>query len=292
MESNLVLPKRPALDAGLEQVPDIGFLGVTWPSYRSSTVERWHNGVNDTRQDWVAEEVPVALVYNSQSHVVMLATPLDLEDFALGFSLTEGIVASVDEIESVRVHHRSEGIEVRMRIPPQRQDAMTGKERNLTGRTGCGLCGTASLRQALRRPAPVTGGVSVGVGELHQALSDLHTRQELNRLTGAVHAAAWAMPGRGLISVREDVGRHNALDKLIGLLAKTGVKRDEGYALVTSRASYEMVQKCAAAGIGVMVAVSAPTGLAIRLAEETGVTLVGFARDDSHVVYAHSRRLI
>ncbi|QSA97170.1 formate dehydrogenase accessory sulfurtransferase FdhD [Methylococcus sp. EFPC2] len=263
--------------------------GWSWPSYRSVEVERWNENGVGAKQDWVAEEVPVVLVYNGQPHVVMLATPLDLEDFALGFSLTEGIVGSLTEIEAIRVHHRSEGIEVRIRLVTQNQDALAGRERNLTGRTGCGLCGTTSLRQAIRRPAPVKSDIRVSPTDLHGALQNLRAKQEINRLTGAVHAAAWVLPGRGIAGVREDVGRHNALDKLIGMLSRT--PREEGYVLVTSRASYEMVQKCASAGIGLMAAVSAPTGLAIRLAKETGLTLVGFARDDSHVVYAHPWRL-
>ena len=290
-ETDLALPRRSRRNEAPDSTGDAGFLGWVWPSYRSRPVERWKDHVVTPQEDWLAEEVPVVLVYNGQSHVVMLATPLDLEDFALGFSLTEGIVGSSREILSIRVHHRSEGIEVRMRIAPERQAALAGRERNLTGRTGCGLCGTASLRQALRHPGRVQADIRISAEDMHQALSDLRGRQELNRLTGAVHAAAWAVPGPGVVSVREDIGRHNALDKLVGLLAKTGVGHDDGYVLVTSRASYEMVQKCAAAGIGLMVAISAPTGLAVRLAEETGVTLVGFARGNSHVVYAHPWRL-
>lgn len=262
-----------------------------WPSHREYDVQRRRGEAKSVQTDEVVEEVAIALVYNGQPHVVMLATPLDLEDFALGFSLTEGIVESVSEVSAVRVHHRAEGIEVRMRIPRERFDDLPGKERNLTGRTGCGLCGSASLRQAVRHPPPVGVGVNVSVQELRRSLAELGEHQNLNRLTGAVHAAAWVVPGEGIQKVREDVGRHNALDKLIGVLAKTRCDRNRGFVLVTSRASYEMVQKCAAAGISFMAAISAPTGLAIRLAMETGFTLVGFARGDSHVVYANSHRL-
>jgi len=262
-----------------------------WPSHREYAVQRWRGETRAIEADEVVEEVPIALVYNGQPHVVMLATPLDLEDFALGFSLTEGIVGSVGEVSSVRVHHRAEGIEVRMRIPPERFDGLAGKERNLTGRTGCGLCGSATLRQAVRHPPPVGVGVTVAVSELRRAFADLGEHQNLNRLTGAVHAAAWVVPGEGIRMVREDVGRHNALDKLIGVLAKTRFDRNRGFVVVTSRASFEMVQKCAAAGVSLMAAISAPTGLAIRLAMETDFTLVGFARGDSHVVYANSHRL-
>lgn len=268
---------------------------VVWPAHGQYTVQRWHQeqGCDPPVLDEIAEEVPVALSYNGRSHVVMLATPLDLEDFALGFSLTEGIVQTAAEVMSVKVHHRADGIDVRVKIPQERFDLLPGKERNLTGRTGCGLCGSATLQQAVRHPLPVQpGGVSVSHCELRNSLQEMSHWQKLNAQTGAVHAAGWLVPGRGVVNVREDVGRHNALDKLIGVLARTEADRNEGYVLVTSRASYEMVQKCASVGIGMMAAMSAPTGLAIRLARETGFTLVGFLRDRSHVVYAHPQRLV
>jgi FdhD protein len=263
-----------------------------WPSYQVSPVERWRGETGSRQEDCIAEEAPVALMYNGEPHVVMLATPLDLEDFALGFSLTENIVASCKEIEAIRVYQRSEGIEVRLRIPETRCETAAGKGRNLTGRTGCGLCGARTLQQAMRRPAPVGQGVNISSSELVRALAGLREHQRLNRLTGAVHAAAWVVPGQGITAVREDVGRHNALDKLIGALARQGVDFDSGFVLVTSRASYEMVQKCATVGITFMAAISAPTGLAVRFAEDTGLTLIGFARDESYVVYAHPSRLV
>ncbi|WP_022948009.1 formate dehydrogenase accessory sulfurtransferase FdhD [Methylohalobius crimeensis] len=263
-----------------------------WPGYRENTVERWQGAVQTRQQDFVAEEVPVSLIYNDVPHVVMLATPLDLEDFALGFSLTEGIIADAAEIGSIRVYQRTEGIEVRLRIPEARAACLTGKGRNLTGRTGCGLCGAQSLRQAVRHPSPVGQGVYASARELQENLARLRDHQTLNRLTGAVHAAAWVLPENGIQKVREDVGRHNALDKLIGVLSRTGTDFDRGYVLVTSRASYEMVQKCATMGITLMAAISAPTALAIRLAEETGLTLIGFARGDKYVVYTHAHRLV
>ncbi|QXP83939.1 formate dehydrogenase accessory sulfurtransferase FdhD [Methylococcus sp. Mc7] len=261
------------------------------PSHSPVTVKRLRDGIASVETDEVAEEVPVALVYNGVPHVVMLATPLDLEDFAIGFSLTEGIVRSPSEILAVRAHNRSEGIEVRLRITEERFAGLPGKERNLTGRTGCGLCGSATLQQAVRHPAPVGAGAGVSMADLRHAQEELRARQDINLLTGAVHAAAWVVPGKGLVHLREDVGRHNALDKLIGVLAKTRAPRNEGFVLVTSRASYEMVQKCAEAGIGFLAAISAPTGLAVRLALETGLTLVGFVRGEACVVYAHPHRL-
>lgn len=263
-----------------------------WLSHRQTAVIRAEGGEQFATSDEVAEEVPVALVYNGTPHVVMLATPLDLEDFALGFSLTEGIIAAPSELESVRVLHRREGIEVRLRIPDPRCERLTDRERNLTGRTGCGLCGTASLSQAIRHPRPVASAVRVTSGDVHRALEALHAHQTLNRLTGAVHAAAWVLPGAGVQMVREDVGRHNALDKLIGGLVRRAVDRTTGFVIVTSRASYEMVQKCAMAGIGLMAAISAPTGLAIRLAEESQVTLIGFARRGVHTIYACPERIV
>ena len=252
----------------------------------------WRGGIQENREDWIAEEAPIALLYNGEPHAVMLATPLDLEDFALGFSLTENILGSPDELLSTRVYRRADGIEVRMRIDPSRCATLPEQARNLAGRTGCGLCGARTLQQAMRRPPPVTARVPVPRADITRVLTELSDRQNLNRLTGAVHAAAWAQPGREIAVVREDVGRHNALDKLIGALARQRIDAASGFVVVTSRASYEMVQKCAIAGIGLLAAISAPTGLAVRRAEESGLTLLGFARGDGHVVYSHPWRLI
>lgn len=263
-----------------------------WPSYQVSAVERWRGDEHVNQEDCIAEEAPIALMYNGEPHAVMLATPLDLEDFALGFSLTENIVGSPREVESIRIYRRAEGIEVRLRIPEARCANAAEKGRNLAGRTGCGLCGARTLQQAMRRPVPVGRSVEVSSQELVRALGELSNHQRLNRITGAVHAAAWAVPGQGIQWVREDIGRHNALDKLIGGLARRGTDFAGGFVLVTSRASYEMVQKCASVGIGFLAAISAPTGLAVRLAEDTGVTLVGFARGENHVVYANPQRLL
>ncbi|MGI9213952.1 MAG: formate dehydrogenase accessory sulfurtransferase FdhD [Methylococcaceae bacterium] len=263
-----------------------------WPAWQYTSVERWRGQEHASFEDQVAEETPVALVYNGEPHVVMLATPLDLEDFALGFSLTEGIVSDPEHIESIRVFTRSEGIEVRVRIPSERCDGLSDKGRNLTGRTGCGLCGAITLSQAIRKPPPVRLGAQVEACELLATLSELQNHQRLNQITGAVHAAAWVVPGTGIVQVREDVGRHNALDKLIGVLARSRTAFDSGYVLVTSRASFEMVQKCATMGIGLMAAISAPTGLAIRMACDVGLTLIGFARDDRYLIYSHPQRVL
>lgn len=266
-------------------------LELGWPSYQQSTVDRWRGEQHERKQDYIAEEVPISLIYNGVPHVVMLATPADLEEFALGFSITEGIIKNPQELLSARIYNRSNGIEVQIKIPDHRFQCLADKGRNLTGRTGCGLCGASTLRQAIRQPNPVNGDLTLSDAELRSALTDINQYQKLNQLTGAVHAAAWATPEQGILNIREDVGRHNALDKLIGFLLRMGRDLSSGFVIVTSRASYEMVQKTAWVGITLLVAVSAPTGLAIRLAEEAGLTLVGFARDDQHVIYTHPQRL-
>ncbi|MFZ2725276.1 MAG: formate dehydrogenase accessory sulfurtransferase FdhD [Methylococcaceae bacterium] len=266
------------------------FLG--WTNYNHYTVNRWQGSQHSQEPDTIAEEVPIVLVYNGISHVVMLATPTNLEDFALGFSITEGIIQSRAEFLAVKVYQRANGIEVQVKIPDERFECLADKGRNLTGRTGCGLCGATTLKQAIRQPAPVSSNISVTAEQLTTALAQLQSKQALNQLTGAIHAAAWVEPERGIIDVREDVGRHNALDKLLGLLCRTRKDVNTGFVIVTSRASYEMLQKTAFFGIGLLVAISAPTGLAIRLAQEAGVTLVGFARNDNHVIYTHPQRLI
>lgn len=262
-----------------------------WPSYQQNTVERWQGGQRSFQQDYIAEEVPISLIYNGMPHVVMLATPTNLEEFALGFSITEGIIKTPQEFLSSRIYNRSTGIEIQVKIPDERFQCMADKGRNLTGRTGCGLCGASTLKQAIRQPDPVHGSLTLEASELFSALRDIKRHQKLNQLTGSVHAAAWAVPHLGILELREDVGRHNALDKLIGWLLRTGKDLTAGFIIVTSRASYEMVQKTASVGITLLAAISAPTGLAIRLADEAGLTLVGFARDDQHVVYTHPQRL-
>lgn len=266
-------------------------LDLGWPSYQQRSVDRWQGSRYSLQQDYIAEEVPVSLVYNGTPHVVMLATPTNLEEFGLGFSITEGIIKIPQELVSTRIYNRSNGIEVYLQIPEERFDCLADKGRNLAGRTGCGLCGASTLQQAIRQPNIVNGDLTLSASELLFALADIKQRQTLNQLTGSVHAAAWVVPGQGVLAIREDVGRHNALDKLIGFLLGSGKNLAAGFVIVTSRASYELVQKAACVGITMLAAISAPTGLAIRLAEEAGLTLIGFARDDQHVVYTHPHRL-
>jgi FdhD protein len=254
-------------------------------------VERWSNGALTAATDLVAEEVPVALVYHDVPHVVMLATPADLEDYGVGFTLSEGLVARMDEIRGVEVTRGAGVADVHLSVAWERFTQLLQRRRNLTGRTGCGLCGAETIADAIRAPAPVPAGVTISTAQLHAAIEELGTRQPINARTGSVHAAAWVLPQQGIQLVREDVGRHNALDKTLGALARTGADFSGGYMLITSRASYEMVQKCATLGVSLLVALSAPTAFAVRLAEQTGLTLVAFARRDRHVVYANPWRL-
>jgi FdhD protein len=255
-------------------------------------VERWSAGESTATSDRVADEMPIALVYHGVPHVVMLATPADLEDLAYGFTLSEELVADPAEILAVEAVRAAESAEVRVSIAWERFPELLRRRRNLTGRTGCGLCGTETLEQAARGRGRVAAGPAVRVAQLHHAIEQLGSMQPLNALTGSVHAAAWVLPDEGIQLVREDVGRHNALDKAIGALVRRGTDLDTGFMLVTSRASYDMVQKAATVGVSFLAAFSAPTALAIRHAERSGVTLVAFARRDRHVVYANPQRLL
>jgi FdhD protein len=254
-------------------------------------VERWRRGTLTRERDLIAEEMPVALVYHGVPHVVMLATPADLEDYAVGFTLSEGLVARPDEIRGVEVIWGEEAAEVRITVAWERFSALLDRRRNLTGRSGCGLCGQETVEQAVRELQPVGPGARLSAAQLHEAIMQLADLQPINARTGSVHAAAWIVPGKGIQVVREDVGRHNALDKTIGALVRSGVDPAGGALLLTSRASFEMVQKSAAVGVALVAAFSAPTAFAVRLAERAGMTLVAFAREHQHVVYTHPWRL-
>ena len=245
------------------------------------------DGARADFDDRVAVETPVALVYNGEPHAVMMASPTDLEDFLLGFSLTEGIVASPDELALVERLVTERGVSLQALIPHARLEALRERRRSLAGRSGCGLCGIESLAAALPRPPRVGGGGRHAASDIADALARLAESQPLNRASGGVHAAAYA--ARDALVVREDVGRHNAVDKLVGALARAPA--GEGVLVVTSRASYEIVLKAAMAGIAVVAAVSAPTDLAIRVAGEAGITLVAFARGGSMNVYTGAERI-
>lgn len=236
-----------------------------------------------------AEETPVALVHDGAATAVMMATPADLEDFAVGFSLTEGVVASLGEIRDLEVAGSDLGLEVRMWLAAQRAAQVAARRRRLAGPTGCGLCGVESLAEAGRSPPRVESALQARPDALLQAMQALSEAQDLGRRTRAAHAAGFWRDGE-LVAVREDVGRHNALDKLVGALARKAVA-PQGVVLLTSRVSVEMVQKTAALGAPILCAVSAPTTLAVRAADAAGVTLVAVARSDGLEVFTRPERL-
>lgn len=263
----------------------------------SFEVTQWLDGVPLIKQDCLAEETPVALIYNGVSHAVMLATAADLEDFALGFSLSEGIVASAGELYDIEIRVQADGIELHCEIATERFVQLKERRRTLAGKTGCGLCGAESLGQAVRYPLPLQSAGKFAVASIEHGLRAMQSLQELQKKTGATHASAYVLADGMVSLVREDVGRHNALDKLVGAIEKQhlqhgNVAKADGFIITTSRASFEMVQKTASAGISMLVAVSAPTGLAVRVAEQCGLTLVGFAREGRFVVYTHNERIL
>ncbi|RAK60226.1 formate dehydrogenase accessory sulfurtransferase FdhD [Phenylobacterium hankyongense] len=261
------------------------------PASRSVAMTRFglHGATQDHRR--VPEEVAVALVHDGSTTAVMMATPADIEDLALGFSLTEGIVAEASEIEGLEVVETGIGIEARMWLAKPRATALAARRRYLAGPTGCGLCGVDSLGEAMRPIPAVPDGLRISPAEIHAALAALPAAQALGAATRAVHAAAWWGRGGGFAGVREDVGRHNALDKLVGALAAAGQDRTDGAVFLTSRVSVEMIQKAAVIGAQVLVAVSAPTALAIRTAEQARMTLVGVARRDGFEVFTRPDRV-
>ena len=258
---------------------------------RRIEVSNWYEGKSQNLEDQVAAEVPLALTYNKRSHVVMMVTPADLEDFALGFSLTEGIISQVSDISEIRIIQREAGLEAAITVNEDCFKQLDAQRRNLVGRTGCGLCGAESLEQAVRFPAVVSSEVIISHTAIQTAISSMQDHQPLQAVTGAVHGAAWCDLNGKVLVLREDVGRHNALDKLIGHLARSGFDSRQGFVLVSSRASYEMVYKVAAVGIELLVAVSAATTLAVDFAHRSGVTLVGFGRPGRHNVYTFGQRI-
>lgn len=260
-------------------------------AHHALPVRRYAGGETVEAHEEVAAETAVALVYNGTPHAVMMASPRDLEEFGIGFTVTENIVAARDEIRSVRARDFAEGIELSIEIDPKRHRELDRRQRALTGRVGCGMCGQQSLAQAVRKPARVPSGLVVPHSAVHAAVAELPQWQSLNRVTGALHAAAWVSAEGEVLAVREDVGRHNAFDKLIGCLLNDRCDFSAGFALITSRASHEMVQKAASVGIQMLVAVSAPTTLAVRLATETGVTLIAFARNERYTIYSDRERI-
>ncbi|HJQ21807.1 MAG TPA: formate dehydrogenase accessory sulfurtransferase FdhD [Gemmatimonadaceae bacterium] len=238
----------------------------------------------------LAAEVPVALVYNARPHVVMMCTPEDLEDFAYGFTITEQI-ATIDEVRRVEVVKYARGIELQIEVAAEVSSRLDARGRAMVARTGCGLCGVEVIDAAMRDLAPVRAALTVTRDALWHASAGLDSGQSLNREVHAIHAAAWATAAGDVRVTREDVGRHNALDKVIGALAREGIDPSAGFALVTSRASYELVQKSAVANVALLAAVSRPTALAVQLADSAGITLVGLLRGHTANVYTHPSRI-
>lgn len=286
-------------------VPNQDHLVFTDAPTSHLTVAKWHGNESSPVDDCVAEEVPIALIYNGISHAVMLATAQDLEDFALGFSLSEGIVQSQHELYGVEIKHQNDGIELHCEISAERFNGLKERRRSLVGRTGCGLCGAESLEKALRLP-PKLASLTLAASNtsnfitshaIYAAYLAIAEQQVLQIATGATHASAWVDCEGNIKLIREDVGRHNALDKLVGAMhtmqcADLDLALNTGFVLTTSRASYEMVQKVASAGVNLLVAISAPTGLAVRMAQQYGITLVGFLRKKQLVVYTHHQRIL
>ncbi len=242
--------------------------------------------------EWVAEEVPVALAVNGISHAVMLATPLDLEDFALGFLLSEGLIDTPADLLDVEVLEEAPGITLALQVTQRCLHRFKEVRRSLAGRTGCGICGTESLQHAVRPVTRAVAPVQVQASAIARAMQQLAQHQTLQQATGATHAAAWCALDGTVHSVREDVGRHNALDKLVGAMSAARADAAQGFIAVTSRASYEMVHKTATAGVGLLAAISAPTRLAVATADAAGLALVGFARGDHAVVYTYAERVL
>ena len=260
-------------------------------SLKQVSVLRVRDGEQTIAMDVIAVEVPVALEYNGISHVVMLASPANLENFALGFSLSEGIIQLASELYACEVEATAAGWLVHLEIAAERFMLLKERRRNLAGRTGCGLCGTESLEQVTRCKTVVSHRHHFTEAAILNGMYAMQNLQPMQKQSGATHAAAW-MTAQGQIEcVREDVGRHNALDKLIGVMAEQKQDFTAGVLLITSRASYEMVQKAAIMNVGVIAAISAPTSFAVELAEQTEVTLMGFMRDQSYVVYTHADRV-
>lgn len=255
----------------------------------SLTVRR-HNALTSPEQDWVAQEVPVALVYNGISHVVMMATPKELDEFAIGFSLAEGIIESPSEIYGIDVNVGCRGIEVDVELSTRRFSGLKERRRAMAGRTGCGVCGVEQLGEVLRPIPTLPFTQTFDLALLDGALPGLNDVQLVGRLTGCTHAASWISPEGKMLGGREDVGRHVALDKLLGVRAKAGWK--DGAVLVSSRASYEMVQKAAMCGVEILFAVSAATTLAVEVAEKCNLTLVGFSKPGRATVYSHPQRIV
>jgi FdhD protein len=261
---------------------------------RELAAQQWREGDGDTQPivRVAPDETPVGISYNGRPHAVLMATPADLEDLAVGFTVTESI-AELSDIEDVHIEEREDGVAVNVILKPAAEQSLTlARKRSLEGRSSCGLCGVTKLSDAVRALRSAGAGEKVGRSAIQAALTALEDAQALGRQTRATHAAAWADGSGRLLLVREDVGRHCALDKLIGAALTDGLDPSRAFIVVTSRCSYEMVEKTAMAGVSVLVAISAPTALAIRKADEAGLTLVALARADGHAVFSGAERIV
>ena len=259
--------------------------------HEAVATQLWRDGAQTATRD-VPSEVAVAIVANGTTHAVMMATPADLQDFAIGFSLSEGLIDGLADIERFEILEHVNGVEARLWLVEAQAQRASARRRAMAGPSGCGLCGIESLDEAMRTVRPVTGQLRMSRSEVLYAMAQLRPAQTLHALTHAVHAAGLFNTDTGALIVREDVGRHNALDKLVGAAARAGLSPDRSVLLLTSRVSIEMVQKAATLGTSIIVAVSAPTNLAIRVAEQAGITLCAIARADGFEVFSHPDRIV
>lgn len=261
-------------------------------AFSPASVARLHHGASSNFPDQLAVETPIAFVYNCEPYAVMMASPRDLEDFAYGFSISEGIAANPQEIMAVDQTPKGAGIRLGIEIPPDRAAQLVERTRNIAGRTGCGICGITDLEQVMRALPRLPHGAPVRASAIDTAIAALPAHQNFNKQTGAVHAAGFATADGELLLVREDVGRHNALDKLIGAIIRAGLSPADGMVVITSRCSMEMAQKTITLGCPVLVAVSAPTSLAVQIAQDNGLTIAAFARGDGFNLYTHQERIV
>lgn len=262
------------------------------PALAPATVSRWRNGAGHAFADQLAVETPIAFVYNCEPYAVMMASPENLEDFAYGFSLSEGVISKASEILVIDQTQKGPGVSLGIEIPPQRTAPLIERARIVAGRTGCGICGITEMEQVMRDLPALPHTHPVHATAIDKAIAALPLRQTNNRLSGAVHAAAFANAEGEILLVREDVGRHNALDKLIGAIVRSALSPADGMVLITSRCSMEMAQKTILLGCPLLVAVSAPTSLAVQVAEDQGLTVAAFARGDGFNIYTHPERII
>lgn len=252
----------------------------------------FRDGLARAGERQIAEEAAIALSYDGSTEAVMMASPADFTDFAIGFSLSEGIIESPADIEAIDVVEASGGFDIQIRLVGDRGSALGKRRRAKAGPVGCGLCGVESIEEALKPAADVSGtDLTLSAGDIANAVATLADGQPLNHATRATHAAGFYVPGRGMVAIREDVGRHNALDKLAGALARAGIDGASGAIIMTSRLSVELVQKTARIGSPVLVAISAPTGMAIDMAKRAGMTLVALARGNDHEIFSGPERV-